>query len=68
MLQEPLHKGDVIAVVLVNLSSIPLAETVSADALIAKVVADNSKLLLNGSLCDRENALVTLYPIPKIES
>ena len=35
VLQEPLDKGNVIAVLLVNLSRVPLAEAVGADALIA---------------------------------
>ena len=45
VLQEPLNKGNIIAVVFVYLCCIPLAEAVGADAIIAKVVADNGKLL-----------------------
>lgn len=41
VLQEPLNKGNVIAVVLVYLRCVPLAEAVSAYAFIAKVVANN---------------------------
>ena len=35
VLQEPLDQGDIIAVLLVNLRCVPLAEAVGADALIA---------------------------------
>ena len=63
MLQEPLHKGYVITIVFVYLCCIPLAEAVSADTLIAEVVADNGKLLLYGALCDGENQVFALYPI-----
>ena len=55
VLQQPLHQGDVISAVLVNLGGIPLPEAVSADALIAQVVTDDMKLLLDGSFCHREN-------------
>ena len=47
MLQESLNEGDIIAICLVNFSSIPLAEAVGADALIAQVIADTGKLLLD---------------------
>ena len=60
VLQEPLNKGNVVAVVFVNLCCVPLAEAVGADALIAKVVADNGKLLLYGALCDWEDTLIAL--------
>jgi len=60
VLQEPLNKGNVIAVVLVNLCCVPLAEAVSADAFIAKVVADNGKLLLYGAFRDGEDTLIAL--------
>lgn len=65
VLQEPLNKGNVIAVVFVYLGCIPLAEAVGADALISKVVADNGKLLLYCPLCDGENQVFALYPIPQ---
>jgi len=60
VLQEPLNKGDVIAIVFVYLCCVPFAEAVSADALIAKVVADNGKLFLYGALCDGEDSLIAL--------
>ena len=63
VLQESLNKGNIVAVVFVDFRCIPLAEAVSADALIAKVVADNGKLLLYGALCDGENQVFALYPI-----
>ena len=60
VLQDPLNKRNVIAVVLVNLRCVPLAEAVSAYAFIAKVVTDNCKLLLYCPLRDGEDSLVTL--------
>ena len=42
MLQKALDQGNVEAVVLVNLGSIPLAETVGADTLKAKVIANKA--------------------------
>ena len=56
VLQKPLHKGNIIAIGLVYLCGIPLAETVGADTLIAQIIADDLQLLLDGSLCQRENA------------
>ncbi len=49
VLQEPLDKGNVIAICLVNLCGVPLAEAVGADAMIAQIVTDDRKLLLDGS-------------------
>ena len=37
VLQKPLHQGNVITTVFVNLRSVPFAETVSADALKAQI-------------------------------
>ena len=67
VLQESLDEGNVIAVVLVYLGGIPLAEAVGADTLIAKIIADYCKLLLNGSLCNGENQVFALYPITQAE-
>jgi len=53
MLKQPLNQRNIVSVSLVNLRGIPLAEAVGADTLIAKVVADNGKLLLYGALCER---------------
>ena len=64
VLYEPLYKGNVIAIVFVYLGCIPFAEAVSADAFITKVVAYNGKLLLYCPLCDGENQVFALYPIP----
>ena len=58
VLQEPLDKGDIITIVLVNLRGIPLAEAVSADALEPQIAADDGKLLLHRSFCDREEEIV----------
>ena len=55
MLQQPLYQGNVISAVLVNLGGIPLPEAVSADALEPQIVADDVKLLLDGSLRDRKD-------------
>ena len=65
VLQQPLHQGDVISAVLVNLGGIPLPEAVSADALIAKVVTDNVKLLLDGPLCHGEDGCGALDTMPQ---
>ena len=43
VLQEPLHKGNVIAIVFVNLSRVPFTEAVSAYSVIAEIVADDGK-------------------------
>ena len=60
MLQEPLHKRDIVTVALVDFRRIPFPEAVSADALIAKIIADKRKLLLNCPLRDREDKLIRL--------
>ena len=60
VLQEALNEGNVAAVSFVNLRSIPLAEAVGADALVAQIIADDGKLFLYGSLADGENALCRL--------
>ena len=57
VLQQPLYKSNIVAVVLVYLRCVPLAETVGADILIAQVVAYDCKLLLDGPLCYGEDAL-----------
>ena len=49
VLQEPLDKGDVIAVRLVDLRCVPLAKTVGADSIETQIVTDNRQLLLNCS-------------------
>ena len=49
VLQEPLDKGDVIAVRLVDLRCVPLAKTVGADPLETQIVTDDCQLLLNCS-------------------
>ena len=58
VLQEPLDKGDVIAVRLVDLRCVPFTKAVSADALIAEIVTDNGKLLLHGSGCDGKEQVI----------
>ena len=49
MLQEPLDKRNVVAVVFVNFGGVPLSEAVGADAFIAKIVTDELQLFLDGS-------------------
>ena len=51
VLKQSLDQDDVIAVGFVDLSGIPLAEAVGADALISQVIADDPQLLLNHPLC-----------------
>lgn len=60
MLQEPLHKRNIVTIALIDFRRIPFPEAVSADALIAEIVADKRKLLLNGPLRDREDKLIRL--------
>ena len=55
VLQEPLDKGDVIAIGLVDLRCVPFAKTVGADALVTQIVADDPQLFLNCSFCNWEN-------------
>ena len=57
MLQQPLHKGDIVTVILVNLRRIPLAEAVSAYVGIVKIITDDCKLLLDCPFRNGENAL-----------
>ena len=57
MLQQPLHKGNIVTVILVNLRCVPLAEAVSAYIGIVKIITDDCKLLLDCPFRDRENAL-----------
>ena len=39
VLQKPLHKSNIVAVGLVNLRGVPLAETVCADTLKAQIIS-----------------------------
>ena len=55
VLKEVLNQGDIIAVVSVNLRGIVFAEAVGADAGEAQVVAHILQMLLDGTLCQREN-------------
>lgn len=60
MLQQPLNKRDIVTVGLIDFGRVPFPEAVSADTLIAEIVADKRKLLLNGPLRDREDKLIRL--------
>lgn len=65
VLQEPLDKCDVVAIVLVNLCRIPLAETVSADPLIPEIITNYLQLLLDCPLCNGENAVIGTDAVPQ---
>lgn len=57
VLQQPLHKGNIVTIILVNLRCVPLAEAVSAYVGIIKIITDDCKMLLDCPFRDRENAL-----------
>ena len=65
VLQEPLNKSNIIAIVLVDLRGVPLAEAVCADPFIAQIIADASKDLLHFPCGDGEDQVGALYPIPQ---
>lgn len=67
MLQQPLNKRDIVTVGLIDFGRIPFPEAVSADALIAKIIAYKSKLLLHGTLGEREDALIVHYAAAQTE-
>ena len=50
VLQQPLHKGNIATVGLVDFRCIPFAETVGADSIKAQVVAHNGQLFLDRPL------------------
>ena len=58
MLKEPLYQRNIKAIGIINLRSIPFAEAVGTDTLIAQIVAYNPKLLLHCPFCDRENQFI----------
>ncbi len=57
VLQEALHKGNVITIVAVDLRCVPFSETVSADVLIAQVVTYRRELLLDGARSKGKNPI-----------
>jgi len=61
VLQEPLDKGDVVAVGLVDFRSIPFAETVCADTLESQIVTDDGKLLLHSPFCNGEDQVLSYF-------
>lgn len=63
VLQEPLYKGNVIAIVLVDFCCVPLAEAVGADAVKAEIITDDGELLLYCSFRDWENQVILFYSI-----
>ena len=52
MLLQPLNQRNIKAIGIINLRSIPFAEAVGTDALIAQIVAYNPKLALHCPFCD----------------
>lgn len=60
VLKKALCQCNVVAIVLVDLSSVPLSEAVRADAIIAQVVTDDAQLLLDCTLCNGKNGGVTV--------
>jgi hypothetical protein len=54
VLQKPLDKGNIKAVIFVNFRRVPFTEAVGADALEAKVIADDGKLLPDGPFRNRK--------------
>lgn len=67
MLQQPLNKRDIVTVGLIDFGRVPFPEAVSADTLIAKIIAYKRKLLLHGPLGEREDALIVLYTAAQTE-
>lgn len=65
MLQELLDQRNVIAAVSVDLCRIVLAKAVGADTLDFQIVADELQLLLNRSLCQREDSCIGKNPVIK---
>ena len=57
MLQKPLHKGNIKAVIFINLCCIPFAETVRADTVIAQIFTNKLYLLLDGSFSEDRGAV-----------
>ena len=60
-------KGNIIAIVLINLCRIPLPETMGADTLIAQIVTDKGKLLLYGARCQGKHQLIAAYAVAQTE-
>lgn len=67
MLQQPLNKRDIVTVGLIDFGRVPFPEAVSADTLIAKIIAYKRKLLLHGPLRDGEDKLIRLYAAAQTE-
>lgn len=63
MLQKSLNERDVVTVILVDFCRVPFSETMSADSIIPKIIADMLYLLLDGSFGDRENQISWLDAI-----
>ena len=65
VLKKPLDESDVVAGGLVDFRSIPLSETVGADALKTQIVTDDGKLLLHSPFRDGEDQVLSADAIPQ---
>ena len=65
VLQKALYQGYVITAVLIDLGRIPLPEAVSADAVIAQVIANDVELFLHRTLSNGEDDGGSRYVIPQ---
>ena len=67
VLQEPLHKGNVIPVVPVYLCSVPFPKAVGADSLIAQIITDKGKLFLYGPCGQGKHQFIAAYAVAQAE-
>ncbi len=65
VLQEALHKGNVITIVAVDLRCVPFSETVSADPFITQIITNTSKNLLDFSCGYGKDDLIASNVIAK---
>ena len=65
VLQEALHKGNVIAVVPVNLRCVPFPKAMGADSLIAQVITDAGEDLLHFPCRDGKQKGGPPDPVPQ---
>ena len=63
MLQQPLHRGDIEAIGIIDFCGIPFAKAVGADSLEAQVIADNMQLLLHCPFCGGEHQFCAPYVV-----
>ena len=63
MLKEPLHKCYIIAIGIVDLRCVPLAEAVGTATLVPQVIAHDPQLFLYCPFCDGKDQVSSLDPI-----